>query len=292
MPPACAWADRALDGDYSGDVDGVPIRYRVTGSGTREILLIHGHLANSQWWHAIVLLLEDRYRLVLVDLSGHGDSGHREAYSVQQWAADVVGVLEHLGSTDAILAAHSLGGAVAIGVAAQHGSRVSSVVLFDTLIAGLAEPRPQFPERPQGRSVPYATTAEAVSRFRLMPPQPPVAPELVAPIAANSLRAVEGGWTWKFDRTGRVTFDYDFVLNSARALTVPLLYVYGEHSSVVTTGAVADAERVLPSKTSTYVQIPGGHHHLVLDHAEQCAALIENFAVTSAMLDERKVLPQ
>ena len=61
---------------------------------------------------------------------------------------------------------------------------------------------------------------------------------------------------------------------------------------LVTTGAVADAERVLPSKTSTYVQIPGGHHHLVLDHAEQCAALIENFAVTSAMLDERKVLPQ
>lgn len=278
--------------DLSVDVDGVPIRYRVTGRGARDIVLIHGHLANSLWWHGIVPLLEDGYRVVLIDLSGHGDSGHREAYSVQQWAADVVGVLDHLGSADVVLAAHSLGGAVAIGVAAQHASRVRSVVLFDTLIAGLVEPRPQLPERPQGRSVPYATTAEAISRFRLMPPQPPVAPELVAPIAANSLRAVEGGWTWKFDRSGRVAFDYDFVLNSARALTVPLMYVYGGLSSVVTTAAVADASTVFPPETSTYVQIPGGHHHLILDHAERCAELIEESAAIGFSLDERTVLPQ
>lgn len=292
MPPACVWADRAPGVDFSVDVDGVPIRYRVTGHGAHDIVLIHGHLANSQWWQQIVPLLGDRYRLVLVDLGGHGDSGHRDAYSVQQWAADVVGVLDDLGSTDVVLAAHSLGGAVAIGVAAQHSSRVRSVVLFDTLIAGLAEPRPQLPERPQGRSVPYSTVAEAISRFRLMPPQPPVAPELTTPIAANSLKAVEGGWAWKFDRVGRVTFDYDFVLDSARALTVPLTYVYGELSSVVTTAAVADAERVLPPETSTFVQIPGGYHHLVLDHAERCAALIEESAAIGSTCEKRTVLPQ
>ncbi|WP_216693569.1 alpha/beta fold hydrolase [Dietzia psychralcaliphila] len=263
--------------ESSVNVDGVPIRYRVTGSGTRDLVLIHGHLANSLWWHAIVPLLEDRYRLVLIDLSGHGDSGHRDVYSVPQWEADVVGVLDDLGSTGAVLAAHSLGGSVAICVAA-HDPRVSSVVVFDTLIAGLAEPRPQIPERPQGRAVPYATTAEAISRFRLMPPQPPIDPELVAPIAANSLRAVDGGWTWKFDRSGCLTFDYDIVLDSAKALTVPLLYVYGEHSSVVTAAAAADAEQILPQSTSTFERIPGGHHHLVLDHAVRCAALIEECA--------------
>lgn len=263
--------------ERSADVDGVPIRYRVTGRGTREIVLIHGHLAHSLWWHAVVPFLESQWRVVLVDLSGHGNSGHRDSYSIGRWAADIAGVLDDLGSTDVVLAGHSLGGSVAVAAAAQNPSRVSSVVLLDTLIAGPTSRRPEIPAQPQGRTAPYPSRDEARTRFRLLPPQPPLPDALLEPVAENSLRRVDGGWTWKFDRAGTLVVDYDFVFDCVTALEIPLLYVYGENSAVVTAAVVADIAEFLAPSTE-YVEIAGAHHHFVLDHAERCAALIDAFA--------------
>ncbi|WP_157120834.1 alpha/beta fold hydrolase [Nocardia miyunensis] len=150
-------------------------------------------------------------------------------------------------------------------------------MLLDTLVAGPTSPRPEIPERPPGRTSPYATRDEARSRFQLLSSQPRLPDELLGPVAENSLRRVDRAWTCKFDRIGRLVFDFDFVFDCARALDIPVLYVYGEHSAVVTDAAIAEITDVFAPSTA-FVEIAGGHHHLVLDQAQRCAALIDEFA--------------
>ena len=76
-------------------VDGAVIRYRrYPRSGRPVLLLVHGGGACAAWWDGMVPHLNDRYGLLVVDLSGHGESDHRPfGYSPELWAKELVGVL-------------------------------------------------------------------------------------------------------------------------------------------------------------------------------------------------------
>ena len=75
------------------DVDGTPIAYRAWGDrGDAGIVLVHGGAAHARWWDHIAPLLDGGRRVVALDLSGHGDSGRRDAYSLDQWSMEVLAV--------------------------------------------------------------------------------------------------------------------------------------------------------------------------------------------------------
>jgi pimeloyl-ACP methyl ester carboxylesterase len=74
------------------------------------------------------------YRVVTLDLPGHGQSGsNRENWSVTGLAADVEAVLNEIGVTRAVLVGHSMGGPVSLALAARNPARVQGVVCVDTL---------------------------------------------------------------------------------------------------------------------------------------------------------------
>lgn len=63
------------------EVHGCEIRYKhLVRRGATTVALIHGGSAHSGWWTATAGRLASEYDVVLPDLSGHGDSGHREEY--------------------------------------------------------------------------------------------------------------------------------------------------------------------------------------------------------------------
>lgn len=73
------------------------------------MVLIHGLNSNSQQWYYQRLMLRRRYKLVLIDLPGHGGSGHAVDLSIAAMAHDLRTVLEKLRLKDAILYGHSMG---------------------------------------------------------------------------------------------------------------------------------------------------------------------------------------
>lgn len=76
-------------------VDGVPIAYRGWGKpGPDGIVLVHGGGAHSRWWDHIAPLLAGERRVAAIDLSGHGDSGRRQCYGLDDWAREVLAVAE------------------------------------------------------------------------------------------------------------------------------------------------------------------------------------------------------
>ncbi len=114
------------------DANGVEIAFEWSGSGP-AVVLLHGSAANRSMWDdpGITAALNDRFRVVTLDIRGHGQSGKPdtpEGYG-PELAADVVRVLDAVGVDQAHVVGYSLGALIAMDVVLRFPSRVSSVVL-------------------------------------------------------------------------------------------------------------------------------------------------------------------
>jgi len=113
--------------------DGVEISYDVSGSGTPELVLVHGWSCDRGYWRGQVGHFSRHHTVVAVDLGGHGDSGtDRTDWSLPAFGGDVVAVVEALGLSRVVLVGHSFGGDVILDAALRLGNRVIALVWVDT----------------------------------------------------------------------------------------------------------------------------------------------------------------
>ncbi len=108
--------------------DGAQIHYEVHGDG-EPVVLVHGITESSCTWEPITERLAERYRVVTVDLRGHGASPRTAPYDLGSLAGDVAAASMAAGAEAPRLVGHSLGGAVVSALAG--GFPVSSVVNVD-----------------------------------------------------------------------------------------------------------------------------------------------------------------
>jgi len=114
--------------------DGVEIAHSARGEGETALVFVHGGLADRAFWAPQMQQLADRYRVVALDLAGHGASGReRAAWTIPAFSQDVRAVVEALDLRRAVLVGNSLGGPVALEAAALLPGRVIGVVAVDTL---------------------------------------------------------------------------------------------------------------------------------------------------------------
>ena len=109
----------------------------VSQDGPRDapaLVLIHGLGASTRWWDPIVPQLARSYRVIRIDLLGHGRSAKPAGggYAIPQQAHRVGQALDRLGVEHAILVGHSTGGYVATALAEQRGDLVTALALIDT----------------------------------------------------------------------------------------------------------------------------------------------------------------
>ncbi len=111
-------------------VNGVSIWYATFGSGS-PIVLLHGGLANSNYWGHQVPVLAQKYRVIVMDSRGHGRST-RDArpYGYDLMASDVIGVMDHLGIAKAAIVGWSDGAILGLDIAMNHPDRVSRLFAF------------------------------------------------------------------------------------------------------------------------------------------------------------------
>ena len=110
----------------------VELFYTDDGSGARTVLLIHGLSCDSDDWVWQLGPLAGRYRVVAVDLRGHGrSSAPSSGYTPPELAADLAGFIEVLALGPVIAIGHSLGGVVASALAVEYPLLVEAVVTID-----------------------------------------------------------------------------------------------------------------------------------------------------------------
>jgi len=113
--------------------DGIPIAFQVQGSGAPALVFVHGWCCDKSYWDAQVPYFSRKYKVVTVDLAGHGESGlGREAYTMEAFGEDVVAVVDKLGLDKVVLIGHSMGGPVILEAARRMPERVIGLVGADT----------------------------------------------------------------------------------------------------------------------------------------------------------------
>jgi pimeloyl-ACP methyl ester carboxylesterase len=119
--------------------DGVAIAYDTAGDGDVAVVLVHGWSCDRTYWDEQVAALSPRYRLVRIDLAGHGASGlGRQRYTMRAFGKDVAAVVDALDLGPTVLVGHSQGGAVCVEAARIVPDRVVGLIGVDTLM------RPSF----------------------------------------------------------------------------------------------------------------------------------------------------
>ncbi|MHA2321359.1 MAG: alpha/beta fold hydrolase [Candidatus Thorarchaeota archaeon] len=118
--------------------DGTKINYVDTGEGKVTLIIIHGMGAKAELWKKQIERFSQSFRVVALDLGGHGSSGKiRDKWTMESFGRDVNAVAEALDISNAILIGHSMGGAVALEAARVLGDRIIGIIGIDTLFPAL-----------------------------------------------------------------------------------------------------------------------------------------------------------
>lgn len=113
--------------------DGVSISYETLGSGTPALVFVHGWSCDRSYWQGQLEPFSLDFRVVGIDLAGHGESGRdREEWTIASYGADVAAVVEQLGLERVVLIGHSMGGDVVVDAARLLPGRVAGMVWVDT----------------------------------------------------------------------------------------------------------------------------------------------------------------
>lgn len=104
--------------------------YEEQGQGT-PIVFIHGWCMSSAVWGLQIDELSDSFRVITLDLRGHGKSPqHSDGFHIEGCAADIIALIEYLGIYDAILVGWSLGALIAIETLLLSNERFSGLALI------------------------------------------------------------------------------------------------------------------------------------------------------------------
>jgi pimeloyl-ACP methyl ester carboxylesterase len=272
FPDTPAWFDRALAVPFSQEevqVDGCAIRSLAWGEpGRRGLVFVHGGGAHTHWWTHVAATFAAEFRVVAIDLSGHGDSGHRDAYALDQWTDEVVAVAETTRIDGLpIVIGHSMGGFVTIATAARHGDRVDGVIVCDSPVAELDPEISAYHLREAfGRPRTYPDLDDAVAHFRTVPAQEHYLDYVLDFVARHSLKEVTGGWQWKFDR--RIFEQFGAGMRSVAApyledVSCRLALLRSEYGLVTPDIGASMYERL--GRVTPVIEIPEAGHHAMLD---------------------------
>ncbi len=267
-----AWFVRALgvpQEDIEVEVDGCTIHGLACGQpGRRGLVFVHGGGAHAHWWTHVAATFSADFRVICLDLSGHGDSGHRDEYSLEQWTDEVMAVAA-IGRIDGppVIIGHSMGGFVTIATAARHADGLSGAIVCDSPVT---EPDPEIDayrlRQAFGRPRVYPTVDEAVRHFRTVPAQDHYLDYVIDHVARRSVKTVGDGWQWKFDRKVFAQFG-----GGIRGVALPYLsrvrcrfaLLRSEHGLVT-----ADIGRSMYEelgRVTPVIVIPEAGHHAMLD---------------------------
>lgn len=167
--------------------DGLELAYEERGEGAPTLVFVHGWCGERGFWRATMEALAGRYRVLALDLAGHGASGaQRTHWTLEALAADVVAVVEAAGAADVILVGHSMGAPVALLAAPALAPRVRGVIAVDSLHdADFAYPAGFLEGVATALEADFPRALEASLRGVLSPTAPD---ELIRWIVARALR--------------------------------------------------------------------------------------------------------
>ncbi len=250
--------------------DGVALYYDEDGAGDPPIVLIHGWCCDHTYLAPQFDHLRTEHRVIALDLRGHGRSDKPDQeYSIAGFAGDVNWLLGELGVNGAVVIGHSMGGLVALELAARHPERTAGVVTLDSPLFRPEAARTRMRDLVTVLRTPeYRATAERVVSGMFLPgiDDPDRRARIIAAMSAAPQHVMAGAMQ------AIATFDDE---GAAAACKAPVL-------AIAAAGSATDVERfrsLCPSLTTAQTACAGHFHQL--ETPDQVNAMIDRFLRTS-----------
>jgi pimeloyl-ACP methyl ester carboxylesterase len=262
-------------------INDLAVHYLEWGDPTAPpIVCVHGYTGSADAFNALARHLQDRFRILALDVRGHGESAWSPtgSYRYADQAGDLAGFADHLGLEKFVLIGTSMGGIIAMAYAAEHGQRLLGLVINDIgpdPEAGTQRITQMVGSRPDE----FATLEEAMAYRRSASPILAArSAEDQHELALGVLRQrPDGRWGWKMDpayirqRVERGAPARPPEWPAGQALPCPTMVVWGEESDVLSETQVLRMVDVL--RRGELVTVPGIGHAPTLVEPVVLAAL-------------------
>jgi pimeloyl-ACP methyl ester carboxylesterase len=251
-------------------INGVNLSYTDTGGDGAPVVFSHGYLMDSSMFDPQVAALVPEYRVITWDERGFGGTRATGAFTYWDSAGDLLGLLDHLGIDQAVLAGMSQGGFLSMRAALLAPQRVRALVLIDTQ-AGQEDPAvaPAYEQLEQTwLEHGPAPVQDIVASIILGPPDGPV-----------DYKPWFAKWA-ELDREElmlpfRCLMDRDDITSRLSEIDCPALILHGTADAAIPV-AKAEAVRSGLAGPSELVLIEGGSHASNLSNPDQVnVALLE-----------------
>ena len=258
--------------------------YRIRGPlDAPALLLLHGSNASLFTWEPWAKRLSDHFRVVSVDLPGHGLTGPvaNHDYSAGGMVAFVTAFVDKIGLQKFALAGNSMGGGVAARFAETHPERVSALILVDA--AGMpGKMGDRIPLAFQLLRQPWLQTV-----LQHADPKPLVREGLGKAIVRKSILTeqmidlytdmalLEGERAATFERFNQIGDNFNFVKDHVRTLKMPVLILWGEEDHLIPVATAHVWNAAVPG--SKLIIYPATGHIPMEEVADKSAADVRLF---------------
>jgi len=124
-------------------VYGVRLFYESTGTGEIPLVLVHGSWSSQRGWNVVMPALAEAFRVIAYDRRGHSRSERSATQgSVREDAADLAGLIEHLGVAPAWVVGNSFGASIALRLAGERPDLLRGLIVHEPSLFSLLEDDP------------------------------------------------------------------------------------------------------------------------------------------------------
>lgn len=254
----------------AASVDGIPLHWTSAGSGSQTLVLVHGWTCDDSSWSGQVPALTSKYRVLTLDLPGHGRSGKIDAarFSMDLFARAVEAVRAEAGAERIVLVGHSMGTPVIRQYARLYPQHVAALVVVDGVVVLGAPPSPgaqpaqaPVPDRMRGPDGPK--NREAMIRGMFTPATPAALQDHVLKMMLAAPEATA---------YGAMVATFDPKNWTSDVMTMPVLGLFADKSAL----GNPDATRKVFTSYEHH-EIPGTGHFLMMEKPREFNALLTAF---------------
>jgi 3-oxoadipate enol-lactonase len=257
------------------NINGISIAYHDQGRGV-PLVFLHAFPLTRSMWVEQEQALSSRFRVVTIDLRGHGDSdAPLWRYTLDQAADDVIGLLDHLSIRQAVFVGLSMGGYILFAFYRKYAERVKGLVLADT--RAQADTEEGKKARFEMAQIAYKQGASAIADIMIpkllslatIQTKPELVQRVRAMIEGNQVSGIAGDLMAMAERPDSIPL--------LQQITCPALVLVGKEDG---TTPLSDAKLITDGiRGATLHTIPEAGHLSNIEQPDRFNQIVETFLV-------------